>query len=43
MTASLLTMLYDPRIKPGMTAGQADRALPGVIRDLGLAAPAKAK
>ena len=39
----MLSILYDARIVPGMTAGQANRALPGVIRDLGLAAPAKAK
>ena len=37
---ALLTLLYDPRIQPGMTAGQAGAALPRVIRDLGLAAPA---
>jgi len=33
---ALLTILYNPQVKPGMTAAQADRALPGVIRDLGL-------
>ena len=37
---ALLTMLYDPRIKPGMTAGQARSLLPRLINDLGLAAPA---
>ena len=36
---ALLTLLYDPRIKPGMTAAQARAMLPGVIDDLGLAAP----
>ena len=38
---SLLTLLYDPRIKPGMTAAQARALLPGVVRDLGLASPSK--
>jgi hypothetical protein len=37
---SLLTLLYDPRTRPGMTAAQARAALPGLIRDLGLAASA---
>jgi hypothetical protein len=37
---ALLTLLYDPRIRPGMTAKQARAMLPRVIRDLGLAAPA---
>jgi hypothetical protein len=37
---SLLTLLYDPRLKPGMTAAQARAVLPGIIRDLGLAASA---
>lgn len=37
---ALLTMLYSPRIKPGMTAAQARGVLPGIIKDLGLAAPA---
>ena len=36
---ALLAILYDPRVTPGMTADQADQALPGVIRDLGLARP----
>jgi len=36
----LLTMLYDPRIKPGMTPKQVRTVLPGVIADRGLAAPA---
>jgi hypothetical protein len=34
---SLLTLLYDPRLRPGMTAAQARTVLPGVIQDLGLA------
>jgi len=41
---SLVTILYDPRVTPGMTARQADKALPGVIRDRGLttdAAPSR--
>jgi Protein of unknown function (DUF2927) len=38
---ALLTVLYDPRIAPGMTAAQARAALPRVIQDLGLAAPAQ--
>jgi Protein of unknown function (DUF2927) len=37
---ALLTMLYDPRIKPGMTAKQARAVLPEVIARLGLAIPA---
>ena len=28
---ALLTLLYDPRIRPGMTAAQARAVLPGVI------------
>ena len=36
---ALLTMLYDPRITPGMAAAQARTVLPRVIGDLGLAAP----
>jgi hypothetical protein len=35
---SLLTLLYDPRIRPGMTERQARAVLPGAIADLGLAA-----
>jgi Protein of unknown function (DUF2927) len=34
---SLLTLLYDPRVKPGMTARQARAVLPRVIASLGLA------
>jgi hypothetical protein len=37
----LLTLLYDPRIKPGMTPRQARTDLPGVIADLRLSAEAK--
>lgn len=33
---ALLTLLYDPRIRPGMTRRQVRRALPRLIRDLGL-------
>ncbi len=40
---ALLTLLYDPRIQPGMTARQARAVLPRVIQDLGLAAPAPGK
>ncbi|MGA8394660.1 MAG: DUF2927 domain-containing protein [Pseudolabrys sp.] len=32
----LLTLLYDPRIKPGMTARQVRGVLPGVIVEQGL-------
>lgn len=35
---ALLTLLYDPRMRPGMTREQARRILPTVIRSLGLAA-----
>lgn len=35
---ALLTLLYDPRIAPGLTARQARRVLPQVIADLHLAA-----
>ncbi len=34
---ALLTLLYDPHIRPGMTRRQVKRALPGLIRKLGLA------
>jgi hypothetical protein len=37
----LLMLLYDPRIKPGMTPRQARAGLPGVIADLGLNAAAR--
>ena len=33
----LLTLLYDPRVTPGMTSAQARAELPKVISDLGLA------
>ncbi len=36
---ALLTVLYNPRIRPGMTAAQARALLPGVIKELGLAEP----
>jgi hypothetical protein len=36
---SLLALLYDPRIKPGMTVRQARSVLPDAIVDLGLATP----
>ena len=36
---ALLTLLYDPRMTPGMTADRARAVLPRVIEDLGLAAP----
>jgi len=34
---SLLTLLYDPRVRPGMTMRQARTVLPDAIADLGLA------
>jgi hypothetical protein len=34
---ALITLLYDPRIKPGMTRHQLSKLLPGLIADLGLA------
>ena len=39
---SLLTLLYDVRIRPGMTARQARAVLPQVIASLGLAAATRA-
>jgi hypothetical protein len=36
---ALLTLLYDPRLTPGMTAAQARAVLPRVISELGLAEP----
>jgi hypothetical protein len=38
---ALLTILYDRRVTPGLTADRARAVLPGVIRDLGLAAPSR--
>ncbi|HXZ22764.1 MAG TPA: DUF2927 domain-containing protein [Pseudolabrys sp.] len=40
---SLLTLLYDPRIKPGMTRRQVRAVLATVISELGLAAPAEGR
>jgi Protein of unknown function (DUF2927) len=40
---ALLTLLYDPRIQPGMTARQARVRLPGLIHDLGLATAGRSK
>ena len=40
---SLLTLLYDPHIKPGMTVQQARTVLPRAISELGLAAPKPAR
>jgi len=40
---ALLTLLYDPRIQPGMTAKQVRATLPRVIQDLGLATPDQRK
>jgi hypothetical protein len=40
---SLLAILYDRRVRPGMAAGVADKVLPGVIGDLGLTAPGRPK
>ncbi len=36
---ALLTLLYDPRIHPGMTPAQVRRVLPGLARELGLSIP----
>jgi len=36
---ALLTLLYDPRLTPGMTAAKARAELPRVIQDLGLTGP----
>ena len=36
---ALLTLLYDPRIKPGMTAARRAPSCPRAIAELGLAAP----
>ncbi|MGB8185515.1 MAG: DUF2927 domain-containing protein, partial [Pseudolabrys sp.] len=36
---SLLTLLYDPRVRPGMTMRRARAVLPAAIADLGLTAP----
>ena len=40
---ALLTILYDRRIEPGMTARQARAIVPTVIKNLGLAAPARGR
>jgi Protein of unknown function (DUF2927) len=40
---ALLTLLYDPRIQPGMTARQARARLARLIKDIGRAAPAQGK
>jgi Protein of unknown function (DUF2927) len=40
---ALLTLLYDPRIRPGMTAKQARAVLPRVIHDLGLSGPSPSR
>jgi Protein of unknown function (DUF2927) len=40
---SLLTLLYDPRVRPGMTMRQARSVLPGAIADLGLATSDRGK
>ena len=40
---ALLTLLYDRRVTPGMTARQARAALPRLIASLGLAGPAAPK
>ncbi|MGZ5811861.1 MAG: DUF2927 domain-containing protein [Xanthobacteraceae bacterium] len=39
---ALLTLLYDPRVRPGMTPLQVRRLLPRVIKDLGVTAPTTA-
>jgi len=38
---SLLTLLYDPHMTPGMTPGEARAALRGIIASLGLAHPGR--
>jgi hypothetical protein len=38
---ALLTVLYDPRLTPGMTLSQSRRRLPTVIKGLGLSEPPK--
>jgi Protein of unknown function (DUF2927) len=40
---ALLTLLYEPRIQPGMTATRVRATLPRLIQALGLAAPAEGK
>jgi hypothetical protein len=40
---ALLTLLYDPRISPGMTIREARSLLPGLIGDLGLAGAANSR
>ena len=40
---ALLAILYNPRIVPGMTAAQARKRLPAVIKDLGVASPPQAR
>ena len=40
---SLLTLLYDRRVRPGMTVTQARSVLPGAIADLGLATSDRGK
>lgn len=40
---ALLTMLYDPRIRPGMTREQVRAALPAVIADIEVAAPPRGR
>ena len=40
---ALLTLLYDPRINPGMTIREARRALPEAIDELGLAGAANSR
>jgi hypothetical protein len=40
---ALLTLLYDPRIKPGMSAKRARAKLPAVIADRGLAGPKRGR
>ncbi len=39
---ALLTLLYDPRIRPGMTPRQVRPLLPDVIKELGVTAPTTA-
>jgi hypothetical protein len=40
---SLLTVLYDEGIRPGMTVRQARALLPQVISSLGLAGPTRSR
>jgi DUF2927 family protein len=40
---TLLTLLYDPQISPGMTVRRAQKVLPGIIDELGIAGTSKGR